>query len=106
MNHETRKRELAKKATPTRWYARSDRWHGVFAHPDPDEYFELVKSCKTNNEHIAFHDPETALLEAEVIAAARSIAGYLNKDLPSALYFHQALAALDAHHAKKNGGDK
>lgn len=101
---EDRLRELASKATPGKWKAVSD--FPNYAVWSVETKKDLVQSpsrvnvknpfgewtTERNAEHIAFNDPATATLVADVLAAARYVAK--NKiDWPE---LDCALAALDA----------
>jgi hypothetical protein len=105
---------LASKATPGPWGA--DHVQGgaaVLCIPPPGVIVAWRKDERAGDDvqHIAFNDPETALLEAEVIAAARDLSlAILNKEhetwedeMAGAYPLVEALRALDAHHAKREG---
>lgn len=107
MNHEEMKRALAEKATPGPW----DSGNEAVWKEDCDGNFqqcicEYVLS--KNAEHIAFHDPDAARLEAEAIAALRAILDTqrLSGDeiAEDRHRGREALFAIDAHHAKRYGG--
>lgn len=122
-NHEERKRELAEKATPGPRYAvpaecsgvwPTDKWKGKRNFTlSPEAYVDGWEvdggvSRYMIPEHdarlAAFHCPETALLEAEVIAALRRVLPAISK-FEVFLPLEQALAALDAHFTvRENNG--
>lgn len=113
-NFEDRLRELAEAATPGQWF--SD-----FCHVGPSCWCKTIANKKDSDDlehcvipsgavghhdadHIAFNDPETAKLVADVIAAVRSIDrdGGLNS-LGLSYSLRDKMAVLDAHHARREG---
>lgn len=102
--HEERKRELVDKLYPGPW-----RYDSVKAELQTAENTwwtptndVIADAC---GPFIAFHDPTTALLEADVIEWARDL--FTQGDFcdgdggPASTGLRKALAALDAHHAKR-----
>lgn len=101
MKHEERKRELAEEIKR----ARELTFYGLKPKQNPER--GLVRHLDKAKADLAeFHDDETALLEADVIARARDVeragaTGDWGDD--SLKYLHRSLAALDAHAAKREG---
>lgn len=96
---EEKLRELASKAKP------AHEWH------DCGDYVAACSDMVCNGclpgvaAHIAFNDPETATLVADVIAAARECANAQTLTEICQIYgrLQTVFAALDAHHEKGEG---
>jgi hypothetical protein len=124
MKHEERKRELALKATPGPWIHEGDKGSGLirFGSLERDQWLGQVFSdarwiyrdgfregdrAESNVEHIAFHDPETVVLEADVIAWARVAYAAVSEQWPNSRMAEIGLrvfAALDAHASTRTQG--
>jgi len=122
MKFEQRMRELAKDAQGFPWQARRDQVLYIHDSPKKDEYdyicTDVIGGEDDNGtaKHIAFNDPTTALLVADLIAAAREVYDCHCDPYPGnddvlveragldrlGLAIAALDAALDAHHARGN----
>lgn len=100
MKHEERKRELALKTTPGPW-----TYDAVKAEilTEGNTWWSATNDFEADRSGplIAFHDPQTALLEAAVLAAARALDAAYRVDNTHLQAVRSALDALDAHAAEK-----
>lgn len=104
MKHEDRKRELALKAeevVPGEW---KPHMCFVMAERDDGKDCTVANTRKGTTAHIAFNDPATAILEADVIAWARLALNDIRAQWPHSSIAEcgeLVISALDAHAAAK-----